>query len=218
MIQLPLNNFLDKSFDVIYNKAVNGGIPGMSSAYQLAQDYKVKCSDLNKQISSLINHQCGKSALAGFVTNLGGAVTLPIAIPSNILWVLYLQLRMIAAIAILCGYKPNNDKVQTIALCCLVGDSLSSRLKKAGIDISKKIGCNMINKISSKVLKKINKAIGFKLISKYGGKATINLSKFVPLAGGVIAGGIDAFSTKSIGSFAKKTFISQETENFVYAA
>jgi hypothetical protein len=217
-MKLVLDNTVDKTLDVIYKNAVNGGIIGMSSAYKLAEDFREKCSDLNEQISSLVNWQCTKSALAGFTTNLGGVITLPIAIPANIASVLYIQLRMIAAIAILCGYQPNNDKVKTLAYCCLIGDTFSSAAKKVGIDISKKFGYNMINKISYKVIKKINKAIGFKLIAKYGEKGVINLVKFVPFVGGAVAGGIDAFSTKTIGNFTKKTFISQQTKNFLCAA
>ncbi len=208
---------MEKVLNFIYNKAVNG-VAGMDSAYELAQDYKSKYpQDLNKQISSLVNWQCLKSGATGFVTNLGGLITLPVALPANITGVLLLQLRMIAAIAILCGYKPNNDRVQTLAYCCLIGDSINTFIKKAGVQLSSKIGYKVIGKIPYAVIKKINKEIGMKILTKFGQKGIINLWKFVPALGGVVAGGFDAVSTKTVGSFAKKSFISNDSKNFVYS-
>lgn len=57
------------------------------------------------------------------------------------------------------------------------------------------------------MLTKINKAIGFRLVTKFGTKGLINLGKVVLILGGVIGGGIDAFTTNIIRNQAKNTFL-----------
>ncbi len=217
LIKQSLGN-LEKALDIIYSGAINGVPKVFDSAYELADDYKTSYpNDLNKQISSLIKNQCLQSGSAGFVTNLGGIITLPVTLPANITSVLYIQLRMIAAIAILCGYSPKNDRVKTILLCCLIGDSIAKVLKKAGLKITTKVGYKMISKIPGEVIKKINKIIGFRLLTKYGANGIVNISKLVPIAGAVVAGGLDALSTNKIGNYTKNTFMFQDVDSFVYA-
>lgn len=209
---------ISKTLDLIYSKAINGMI-GLDSAYELAEDYKQQYpNDLYKQISSLVKWQCAKSAASGFSTNLGGILTLPIALPANITSVLFVQVRMIAAIAILCGYNPKQDKVKTLIYCCLIMDSIKNLTKEIGIKISTKFGYKTVNKIPYKIIKKINEIIGFKLLTKSGEKGIINLTKIVPFLGGVVAGGFDAFATMKIGNFAENTFVSKDAESFIYSA
>jgi hypothetical protein len=65
----------------------------------------------------------------------------------------------------------------------------------------------MIMHISDATLSRINQAIGFKLVTKAGTSGLINLSRVVPLAGGLVGGGFDAAVTRGIGAAAKRTFI-----------
>ena len=101
---------IKKALDWAYEKAINGA--GMvESAALLAEDYQKVFSDREKAIDSLINWQTTKCATSGFITGVGGLLTLPIAIPANVSSVLFIQLRMIAAIAIMRGYDPKSDQV-----------------------------------------------------------------------------------------------------------
>lgn len=63
---------ISKALDWAYEKAVTGGIPGTSDAYELAEEFLQKKGDLNDQISSLIRWQNTKSATSGFLTGLVG--------------------------------------------------------------------------------------------------------------------------------------------------
>jgi hypothetical protein len=130
-----------------------------------------------------------------------------VGVPANITSVLYIQLRMIVAIAIMAGYDPHNDKVQTFAYACLLGNSAGDVIKEVGIKITDKITLKFIKKIPGEVLKKINKAIVPRLITKAGSKGIINLTKTVPVVSGIFGAGFDVFTTKGIGAAAKKMFI-----------
>ena len=91
-----------------YDKAVNG-VPGLDSAIELAEDYLNEDGSLGEKVDSLIRWQNAKCATSGFITNLGGLLTIPVAVPANISSTLYVQLRMIAAIAYMGGYDLKND-------------------------------------------------------------------------------------------------------------
>lgn len=117
------------------------------------------------------------------MTGLGGIITLPVAIPANIASVLFVQVRMIAAIAHLGGYDVKNDKVKTLVYACLVANSAKDILKDVGVAVGNKLALNAVKAISGKTLAEINKRVGFKLFTKFGEKGIINLGKAVPLLG-----------------------------------
>ena len=189
-----------------YDKAVNG-VPGLDSAEELAACYLKKEGSLKDQINSLIRWQNTKAGTTGFVTGLGGMLTMPATLPVNITSVLFIQIRMIAAIAKMCGFDLKDDKVQTLVYVCLVGSSSSEIIKDLGIQISGKLAIAAIKKIPKAVITKINQAVGFRLLTKFGQKGFINLGKAVPLIGGIIGGAFDVVSTNTVGNTARNLFM-----------
>lgn len=133
-------------------------------------------------------------------------MTLPVAIPANITSVLYVQVRMIAAIAHIGGYDIRDDRVKTLVYACLVANSAKDLAKDVGIAVGNKVAINAIKSISGKTLQEINKKVGFKLFTKFGEKGVVNLGKAVPLLGGLIGGSFDAYTTNAIGNVARDTF------------
>lgn len=191
----------------LYAKALDG-IPGVSKSVEdLALDYLEKYDTREKAAKALINNQIAKCGTSGFLTGFGGIITLPVTIPANIANVLYVQIRMIAAIAWMGGFNIYSDQVQTMVYACLVGNSISNVMKQTGIKIGEKITTKTIEKIPGKVLTAINQKVGFRLLTKFGEKGAVNLVKLVPVAGGVIGGAFDAGSTKVIAANAYHLFI-----------
>jgi uncharacterized protein (DUF697 family) len=201
-------SIIAKTLDWAYDKAING-LPGMDTAEELAQSYSKKSKTVDEAINKLISWQITKSATSGFLTGLGGLITLPVAIPANIASVLYVQLRMIAAIAHMGGYDLRNDKVKTFVYMCICGNGVKDILKEVGIVFGKKLTTTMIEKISGKIITKINQKVGFRLLTKFGNKGVVNLGKLVPFAGGIVGGTVDGISTATIGKVAKKFFIQE---------
>lgn len=197
-----------KSLDYAYDKAVNG-VVGLDSAYELAYDYMKGEDSIYNKSNSLINWQCTKAATSGFITGIGGLLAMPVALPANITSVLFVQVRMIAAIAILCGYDVKDDRVKSLVYSCLVASSCKDVLKNFGIKFGQKIAVKAIQQIPFAVITKINQAVGFRLLTKFGEKGLINLGKAVPFLGGIIGGGVDLISTKKIGNIARDVFTPQ---------
>ena len=196
--------------DELYGKVLNG-VPKVSKPVDvLADDYLKKSSSPDKAAENLIKYQIAKCGTSGFITGLGGVITLPVAIPANVSSVLYIQLRMVSAIAYIGGFDIQSDQVQTLAYACLTGSAIVDVLKQTGIKIGEKITVSAINKIPGRVLVSINQKVGFRLVTKFGTKGVVNLVKLVPIAGGVIGGAIDLGSTKMIAQNAFNVFIKNQ--------
>lgn len=193
--------------DSLYEKCLYG-VPKVSKPVsELANDYTKKYGYTDKAIDKLIQNQISKNTLNGFVTSFGGFITMPVTLPANITSVLYVQMRMIAAIALIRDYDLNNDEVQTFVYACMVKKAMTDALKQAGVQTANKITLNAVNKIPGKALTAINQKIGYRFITKAGTKGTINLTKIVPLVGAGVGGTIDFVTTKAIASRAKKVFV-----------
>lgn len=206
MAELISIDTMQEIMDWSYEKAVDG--IGFGSAYELAQDYMNNDKPLVEQVNTLIRYQNTKAGTLGGLANMGGLITLPAALPANIASTLYIQVRMIAAIAHMGGYDIKSDQVQTMVYGCLLGNGATEVLKDVGVSVGTKFAYNFIQKkVSGEVLKKINKAVGFRLLTKAGSTGVINLTKVVPVLGGVIGGSFDAYTTNIVGNTARKIFI-----------
>ena len=202
MLEREMMNLLD----VCYDKALQGVLPVEKSIEELAEDYLAKTNSREKAIDKLIGYQTVLCGTNGFITGLGGLLVLPVAIPANVAGVIYVQLRMIAAIAHINGYDIYSDQVRTIAYACLTGSSAANILKNVGIKISEKMAVNALKKVPGAILIKINQQVGFRLVTKFGQKGLVNVIKMMPLVGGVVGGVFDTGMTLTIGNIAKKVF------------
>ena len=195
-----------KAMDWAYDKAVNG-VPGLDSASEMASDYLKGSGSLVDKANSLIRWQNAKSATSGFVTGLGGLLLLPVTLPASITSILYVQLRMIAAIAVMGGYDVKDDRVKTLAYFCLVASSAADVVRQTGMTIGQKLAVEAIKGISRETINKINQKVGFRLLTKFGEKGVVNLSKAVPVFSSLFNAVFDSISTNTVGNIARDTFI-----------
>ena len=193
--------------DWAYEKSTHG-LLGLDSAQELAESYLKEDSLLEDKINSLILWQNAKCATSGFLSGLGGVLTMPVTVPANISSVLFVQVRMIAAIAYMTGKDLRDDKVKILVYACLCGTSINEILKKAGVQFSTKLTISVIKKyLTREVIKKINQAVGFRLVTKAGSSGIINVTKAVPIVGGIVGAAFDATTTNLIGNTARDLFL-----------
>lgn len=193
--------------DKLYDQSVQGIAKVSPPIEELADNYLEKDKNIETAAKKFIKYQIAKCTTSGFVSGLGGLVTLPVAIPANVGSVMYVQMRMIACLAYMGGYDTDSDQVQTLVYACLAGISLDQVLKNVGIQFGTKVTMSLVRKIPGTVLTKINQKVGFRFLTKFGTKGLINLGKAVPIVGGVISGGFDFAETKLIANRAYKMFI-----------
>ena len=81
-----------KLLDSCYEKCLNG-IPMVSpSVADMANDYLKKYETKENACKVMLKNQVTKCTTSGIVTGLGGAITMPVAIPANLGSVIYVQL------------------------------------------------------------------------------------------------------------------------------
>ncbi len=188
-------------------KAMGGAGP-VSSADALAMEYLINVDyvDHDERVDSLIFWETTKNFTSGFITGLGGVITLPVSIPAALSASWLLQARMIGAIAKIYGHSLDDDRVKTMILLTITGNDIKEILKEAGVKIGTKVTYKIIEAIPGKILIEINKKVGFRLLTKAGEKGIVNLTKLVPGVGGLIGGSVDAVSCRTVGKLAKHAF------------
>jgi uncharacterized protein (DUF697 family) len=190
-----------KVLNNIYNLAVTGNGSFGDSIQELADEYVERYGPTEKAIDKMVSNQRLKCTATGFVTGLGGLVTLPITIPADLASSLYIEIRMIAEVAAIRGYDINSDEVKTLVYLCIVGNSVGDVLKQAGLksltNYSAKV---LIPKISKAVTAKVAENVGNKLLLKTSTKVLPKLGKMVPVVGGVLSG---AYNYAEVSAFAK---------------
>lgn len=199
--------------DACYQAALDG-IPKVSSSVDtLVNEYRGKFETTAEAARKLISNQLIKCSTSGFLSGVGGALTLPVtvaAVSANIGSVIYMQMRMVAALAQMGGYDIHSDQVQTMIYVCLTGKAMSDILKSAGIKTSERLAVNVIKKLPGSVCTAINRRVGMRFVTKFGEKGVVNLGKMVPVVGGVVGGGFDFATTKMIGDNAYRMFIAEQ--------
>ena len=131
-----------KALDLV-TSLLDAGIDGvgpLSSASDLAQEYLIDASyeSNDERVDSLIRWEAAKNFTSGFLTGLGGIITLPVSIPAAIGASWIIQARMCAAIAATYGHNAKDDRVRTMVLLVLVGDAAKEAIREAGIKVGQR--------------------------------------------------------------------------------
>ena len=78
--------------------------------------------DVDEAIKDIIETHVRLAGAQGFLTNIGGLVTMTVMVPANIAGLALIQCRMVAAIAHLRGYDLDDQRVRNAILASLLGE------------------------------------------------------------------------------------------------
>jgi hypothetical protein len=186
------------------------GLGPLKSAREMADLARRDTRTPDGAIKKVIRSHVVKGGVGGFVTGVGGFVTMPVALPANVVEFYVGATRMVAAIATLRGYDVDDPQVRTAVLLTLVGSEADEILGKAGLTGPSGAGSRVVDLVGRQLppaaLLMLNKAIGFRLLRGVGEKAFARLGRGAPLAGGVVGGGIDWWMMKRIADQALSEF------------
>lgn len=132
MVKAIANDLWNGLLEWGYSKAINGS-GGMEKSSSLALRFADPLLTVSQQADLLIRRQQILAGSSGFITGLGGVLSLPLAIPANIASVAYIQIRMITAIAFLGGYDIEDKEVKHMALACMAANAALDILEKSSI-------------------------------------------------------------------------------------
>ena len=187
------------------------GIDGKGPAKPASVVADKALADADGNVEKAIDKLCAgylrTAAGAGFLTGLGGFVTMPVALPANIVEFYVVGTRMVAGIAHLRGYDLDKPQVRTAVLLTLSGSGGYDVLSKVGVNpVTGKATAVALERLPQAALMMVNKGIGFRLIRQLTTKSLAKLGKFVPLAGGVIGGGLDLYLMNRVADNARREF------------
>ncbi|MGQ1798871.1 EcsC family protein [Kocuria oceani] len=191
--------------ETVINVGVDGKGPWKGSV-QVAEQHLARHGDVEKAIQRLIATHVRLTSSSGFLSGLGGLITLPATLPADFTALWLSQARLAGAIAHLRGYDIRSEEVRSVVLISLIGSSATEVLAAAGVEIGTKTAVGVIKQVPGRVLIEINKKVGFRLVTKAGSKGIVNLTKLAPVAGGVVGGGVNFASTRAVGTWAKSNF------------
>ena len=192
-------------FDWAYGRAIDG-LPGFDGAAALADKFAARHGGPDAAIKALILSQTALAGSAGLLTGIGGFVSLPVAIPANLASALYIQVRLIAAIAHLRGHDIRTPEVRGLVLACLTGSKAADTLKNVGARLGARMTRDIAGWMSPALLKKAERVAGTSAVALARAGNTAKLGKVVPVVGGVVAAGFDAALTQLIGRAADRIF------------
>lgn len=199
---------VDRVVETLVERLLRTGIDGagrLDSAQEIADAATSKSDDPEKAIDSIISQHVKLAASGGFVTGLGGFFTLPVSLPANVVGFYLLATRMVAAIAVVRGLDVTKDEVRTAILLSLTGDDATEVLRKAGGGaITGRAASYALSSLPPAALMAVNKGIAFRIFIQLGKKGFSRFGRVVPLMGGVIGGGIDAYVMRRLAKHARR--------------
>jgi hypothetical protein len=185
------------------------GIDGkgpFDSAQKVADVKRAERPDAENAVDAVVQAHLKLAAAGGFVTGLGGFITLPVALPVNVVEFYVVATRTVAAIASLRGYDIKQPEIRSAVLLTLVGADADDLLKKAGVMSTGRLSNLAAQRLPGPALMVVNKAVGFRLLSTAGKKTLARFGKGVPVIGGVVGAGLDTYLLKRIADHARHEF------------
>ena len=182
----------------LYDKAVSG-IAGIESAETLAERYLADAEgDVTKAAHSMIRWESVKAGSTGFLSGVGGVV-MPVTLPLNITSVLFLQTRLVAAIACLGKRNLADERIRALAGLCLCGNAAKALLQEVALQAMD----NWTRPFTRRIVEKTLVLMAARAGVRTGGQ----FIRLVPLVGCVVSGAVDVTTTRTIGRIACTTFL-----------
>ena len=183
-----------------------GPLDGAAMAAEKALDSNK--GDVDAAIKQLIETHVRLAGAQGFLTNIGGLVTMTVTVPANIAGLALIQCRMVAAIVHLRGYDLAEPRTRNAILACLLGEermlAMIKKKKLPGTPMAlatapvhdPHIDNVMANEVASELITKVA-----------GKRIAVTVGRRVPVVGGVVGAGTDGYSTWKIGRYVEREFL-----------
>ncbi len=192
------------SVRTILERAIDGAGPIPSAITSGEAALRKAGGDVDTAVESLIAAHVKLSAAQGFLTNVGGFLTMAATIPLNIGALALVQCHLAASILHLRGYDLSKRAVRDAVLVCLLdADARKGLSKTLGFQVSPTVLAvadphpDTRNAIAQAVTGQLLALTGGKQIAKFAARR-------IPVVGGAIGGAGDAWSTRRIGRAAAK--------------
>lgn len=185
----------------LYPKAIDG-LPLLGTPLQTAAPFRRGDDPLRARAERMIRPHVALAGTTGFVTGLGGFLTMPVTVPADLAGVALLQLHLAASCATLAGLDLHDDTTrERIVECLLKTDQGPDNTAKeeAATRAGVKVAERGIRYVLQKSAEWTAKAAGTRLMAR-------RFARGVPLVGGAIGAISDTYSTRVVARHTLDTF------------
>jgi hypothetical protein len=189
----------------ILDVGIDGKGP-FASAQKVADAARVERPDADAAVDAVIRRHVTLAAAGGFVTGFAGFITMPVALPANVLEFYLLATRMVASVAALRGYDLKEPQIRSAVLLTLIDAEADDLLRKAGVTSTGRLTNLAVQRLPGPALMVINKAVAFRLLARMGAHSFSRLGRGAPVVGGFIGAGLDVFLLRRIADNARREF------------
>lgn len=160
-----------------------------------------------KAVSRIVrSHRRGVTA-GGFLTGLGGVVTLPVLLPTNVMEFYIQATRMVGAIAVVRGYDLDDEEIRVRVLAALLGEESGDVLGSIGLGpVAGAAARGVAGRLPESPHAAVVSAVGGRLIRRFGLRSARLFGKAIPGLGGVLGALSDRKQLNRIAEAAKKGF------------
>ncbi|QWZ07608.1 EcsC family protein [Nocardioides panacis] len=189
-------------------RAIEGAGPLPAAAQAADKQLAEQGGDRERAVHELIENHVRLAGAQGFATNIGGLVTAAVTIPANIAGIALIQCRLVAGIAHLHGYDLTDQRVRNAVLTCLLGeDAVKSMVRKKKLP-STPMGIATAPTHDPDLDRIVANEVTSELLTKVAGKRiATTVGRRVPVVGGLVGAGTDAYSTWQIGRYADRELL-----------
>ncbi len=186
-----------RALDWAWERAARG-LPGQKTARELADRHNDPSVPLAQRLRALAKHHKRQAAAAGFLTNAGGLALLPVSVPANLAGTLYVQVRMVQSMALVCGHDLADTRVRALCGLCLCGAKAADVAAAAGAFAGGKLTERALLGLGAESIRRINELVGFRLLAQFGETGLLGASRLAPLAGGIAGAAVGVTATAGI--------------------
>jgi hypothetical protein len=190
------------------DRAIRGVGPLDGAALAAEKQLDEQKGDVDAAIREVIENNVRLAGAQGFLTNIGGLVTMAVTVPTNITGMALIQCRMVAGIAHLRGYDVHDKRVRNAILASLLGEerllSLIKKKKLPGTPMAlatapvhdPHLDTVMANEVASELFTRIA-----------GKRIATTVGRRVPVVGGLVGMSADGYATWKIGRYVERELL-----------
>lgn len=190
------------------NRAIDGIGPLAPAAVAADKQLAEQRGNVDRAIHEVIENNVRIAGAQGFATNVGGLVTMAIAIPANVTGLAIIQCRMVAGIAHLRGHDLSDPRVRNAILALLLGEEQVGDLIKKRKLPTTPMALATAPAHDPTLDATISAVVATDIITRVAGKRlATTVGRRVPIVGGVVGAGADGYATWKIGRYADRELL-----------
>ncbi len=190
------------------HRAIDGAGPFTSATRLADKALSSNDGDVAGAVKDVVDHHIRYAGVQGFATNLGGLVTMTVAVPANITGLAVLQDRMVACVAHLRGYDLTDPRVHNAVLVTTIGEDDVLRLVAKGTLPAPPMALATAPVHDPAIDAVVSGEVANDLVTRVAGKRlATTFGRRVPGVGGLVGMGSDGWATYKIGHYAESELL-----------